>query len=113
MTKHVFHVNVTSGKGDTAVNAALNTWPQVGNLSASATALEVNESTTVSATASNNDGDTLAYSWAASCPGTWSAPSPLGTSPSGEPEGSALSTATASRAALQGAARPPIARKRS
>jgi len=69
--KVTFNVNVNSGKGDAAVNASLNTWPQVSNLSASATALEVNESTTVSATASDNDGDTLAYSWTASCPGTW------------------------------------------
>ncbi|MFL5352544.1 PKD domain-containing protein [Archangium sp.] len=69
--KVTFNVNVTSGKGDAAVNASLNTWPQVSNLSASATALEVNDSTTVSATASDNDGDTLAYSWTASCPGTW------------------------------------------
>ena len=67
-----FNVNVNSGKGDAAVNASLNTWPQVSNLSASATALEVNESTTVSAIASDNDGDTLAYNWTASCPGTWS-----------------------------------------
>jgi len=70
--KVTFNVNVTSGKGDAAVNASLNTWPQVSNLSASATALEVNEFTTVSAIASDNDGDTLAYSWTASCPGTWS-----------------------------------------
>ncbi|AKJ01863.1 BNR repeat domain protein [Archangium gephyra] len=70
--KVTFNVNVTVGKGDAAVNASLNTWPQVSNLSASATALEVNESTTVSATASDNDGDTLAYGWAASCAGTWS-----------------------------------------
>jgi len=70
--KVTFNVNVTSGKGDAVVNASLNTWPQVSNLSASATALEVNASTTVSATASDNDGDTLAYSWTASCAGTWS-----------------------------------------
>ncbi|MFL5352545.1 PKD domain-containing protein [Archangium sp.] len=70
--KVTFNVNVTSGKGDAAVNASLNTWPQVGNLSASTTALEVNDSTTVSATASDNDGDTLAYSWTSSCTGTWS-----------------------------------------
>jgi len=69
--KVTFNVNVTSGKGDAAVNASLNTWPQVSNLSASATALEVNESTTVSATSSDNDGDSLAYSWTASCAGTW------------------------------------------
>ncbi|WP_163998792.1 Kelch repeat-containing protein [Pyxidicoccus caerfyrddinensis] len=69
--KVTFNVNVTSGNGDAAVNASLNTWPQVSNLSASATALQVNESTTVSATVSDNDGDTLAYSWAASCAGTW------------------------------------------
>jgi hypothetical protein len=67
-----FNVNVNAGKGDATVNASLNTWPQVSNISASATALEVNESTTVSATASDNDGDTLAYSWTASCAGTWS-----------------------------------------
>ncbi len=66
-----FNVNVNSGKGDALVNASLNTWPQVGNISASATALELNESTTVSATASDNDGDTLAYSWTATCAGTW------------------------------------------
>ncbi|WP_309889956.1 PKD domain-containing protein [Archangium sp.] len=69
--KVTFNVNVTSGKGDAAINASLNTWPQVGNVSATSTALEVNESTTVSTTASDNDGDTLAYSWSASCPGTW------------------------------------------
>jgi uncharacterized protein (DUF2141 family) len=69
--KVTFNVSVNSGKGDAAVNASLNTWPQVSNLSASATALEVNASTTVSATASDNDGDTLAYSWTASCAGTW------------------------------------------
>ncbi|AKJ01174.1 alpha-tubulin suppressor-like RCC1 family protein [Archangium gephyra] len=69
--KVTFNVNVTSGKGDAAVNASLNTWPQVGNVSATSTALEVNESTTVSTTASDNDGDTLAYIWSASCPGTW------------------------------------------
>ncbi|WP_257463222.1 RCC1 domain-containing protein [Archangium lipolyticum] len=71
-----FNVNVNSGRGDATTNASLNTWPQVGNISASATALEVNESTTVSATASDNDGDTLGYSWAASCPGTWSNATP-------------------------------------
>ena len=69
--KVTFNVNVTSGKGDAAVNASLNTWPQVGNVSATSTALEVNESTTVSTTASDNDGDTLAYGWSASCAGTW------------------------------------------
>jgi N-acetylneuraminic acid mutarotase len=66
-----FNVNVTSGKGDAVVNTSLNTWPQVSNISASATALEVNESTSVSTTASDNDGDTLVYSWTASCAGTW------------------------------------------
>jgi hypothetical protein len=69
--KVTFNVNVTSGRGDAAVNTSLNTWPQVGNISASATSLAVNESTTVSSTASDNDGDTLAYNWTASCPGTW------------------------------------------
>jgi hypothetical protein len=69
--KVTFNVNVNSGKGAATVNASLNTWPQVGNISASATALEVNESTTVSTTASDNDGDTLAYNWKASCAGTW------------------------------------------
>jgi hypothetical protein len=66
-----FNVNVTSGKGDAVVNTSLNTWPYVSNISASTTALEINESTTVSTTASDNDGDTLAYIWTASCAGTW------------------------------------------
>ncbi|WP_240360662.1 PKD domain-containing protein, partial [Pyxidicoccus caerfyrddinensis] len=70
--KVTFNVTVNAGKGDAIVNASFNTWPQVANISATATALEVNESTTVSATASDNDGDSLTYSWSASCAGTWS-----------------------------------------
>ena len=66
-----FNANVTAGRGDATVTASLNTWPQVGNITATATAMEVNEPTTVTALASDNDGDVLAYSWAASCPGTW------------------------------------------
>ena len=70
-TRVAFNLNVTTGKGDATLNTSLNTWPQVSGISATETVLALNESTTVSATASDNDGDTLAYRWTASCAGSW------------------------------------------
>jgi alpha-tubulin suppressor-like RCC1 family protein len=65
-------IMVRASTGTAAVNVAFNSWPQVSNISASSTNVEVNETTTLLATASDNDGDTLHYQWTASCPGTWS-----------------------------------------
>lgn len=66
-------VNVVSGTGDgTAVlDVRFNAWPSVSALTASATRLDAGQSTTVVATASDSDGDTLSYQWAATCAGSW------------------------------------------
>jgi len=66
-------VNVSSGgsTGDAAVTISFNTWPAVSKVSASLNRLDAGQSTTVSANASDADGDALSYLWTASCPGTW------------------------------------------
>ena len=66
-------VNVLSGAstGDAALNISFNLWPTVSKVSASLNRLDAGQSTTVSANASDADGDALSYQWAASCPGTW------------------------------------------
>jgi N-acetylneuraminic acid mutarotase len=66
-------VNVVSGAstGNAAVNISFNLWPTVSKVSASLNRLDAGQSTSVSANASDADGDALAYQWAASCPGTW------------------------------------------
>ncbi len=57
--------------GSAEVEVRINTWPQVSGVNATPTAVEVGESTTVVATASDSDGDVLQYQWSASCAGTW------------------------------------------
>ncbi|MDC0712741.1 kelch repeat-containing protein [Stigmatella sp. ncwal1] len=66
-------VNVVSGTstGNAAVNISFNLVPVVSKVSASLNRLDVEQSTAVSANASDADGDTLSYQWAATCPGTW------------------------------------------
>jgi len=66
-------VNVTSGvaTGNAAVNISFNLFPTVSRVSASLNRLDAGQSTSVSANASDADGDALSYQWAASCPGTW------------------------------------------
>ena len=66
-------VNVISGvsTGDAAVNISFNLWPVVSKVSATLNRLGAGQSTTLSANASDADGDALAYQWAATCPGTW------------------------------------------
>jgi N-acetylneuraminic acid mutarotase len=66
-------VNVTSGTstGNAAVNISFNLFPLVSRVSASLNRLDAGQSTSVSATASDADGDTLAYQWTATCTGTW------------------------------------------
>ena len=64
-------ITVRAPFGNAAANVSLNTWPQVTKVLATPTAVEVGQSTTATVTASDNDGDSLSYSWAASCPGTW------------------------------------------
>ncbi|RKH23561.1 kelch-like protein [Corallococcus praedator] len=68
-------VNVVSGAatGSGAVNLSFNLWPVVSKVSPSRTRLDVGQSVSVSANASDANGDTLSYQWAttATCPGTW------------------------------------------
>ncbi|MDC0708105.1 kelch repeat-containing protein [Stigmatella sp. ncwal1] len=66
-------VNVVSGasSGHAALNLSFNLFPVVSRVSASLNRLDAGQSTSVSATASDADGDTLLYQWTATCPGTW------------------------------------------
>jgi N-acetylneuraminic acid mutarotase len=66
-------VNVVSGTatGNAAVNVSFNLWPVVSRVSASLNRLDAGQSTAVSATASDADGDALTYQWTATCAGTW------------------------------------------
>jgi len=68
-------VNVVSGAatGSAAVNISFNLWPVVSKVSPSRTRLQAGQSVSVSANASDANGDTLSYQWAttATCPGTW------------------------------------------
>ncbi|MFY0569966.1 Ig-like domain-containing protein [Archangium lansingense] len=57
--------------GSAEVEVRLNTWPQVSRVNATPSGVEVGETTTVVATASDSDGDVLSYEWTASCAGTW------------------------------------------
>jgi hypothetical protein len=67
-------VNVVSGAPtNSELNISFNLWPVVSKLSTSRSRLDAGQSTSVSATAADADGDALSYQWAASptCPGTW------------------------------------------
>ncbi len=66
-------VNVVSGAstGNASLNVTFNLYPVVSKVSASLNRLDAGQSTAVSATASDADGDALSYQWTASCPGTW------------------------------------------
>lgn len=61
------------GTGASAsVGALLNTWPQVNKVTAAPSFVAMGETTSVEATATDLDGDTLAYSWTSTeCFGTW------------------------------------------
>ncbi len=66
-------VNVVSGTstGNAALNISFNLFPVVSKVSASLNRLDAGQSTSVSATASDADGDALSYQWTATCPGSW------------------------------------------
>ncbi|MBN1207309.1 MAG: kelch-like protein [Myxococcaceae bacterium] len=66
-------INVVSGvsTGNAAVNISFNLWPVVSKVSASLNRLDAGQSTSLTATASDADGDALTYQWAATCPGAW------------------------------------------
>ncbi|MHA7630180.1 Kelch repeat-containing protein [Corallococcus sp. M7] len=65
-------VNVTvDGEGEAELSISFNSFPMVAAISAMPTNLAVGQTTTVSASASDPDGDSLSYAWSASCAGTW------------------------------------------
>ncbi|RKH37396.1 Kelch repeat-containing protein [Corallococcus sicarius] len=69
----VLAVNVTlgGGEGDAQLSISFNSSPQVASLTASPTQLIVGQTTAVSVSASDPDGDRLSYAWSASCAGSW------------------------------------------
>lgn len=64
-------LTVRSGSGSADVLVSLNAWPLVSQVLATPTALSAGESTTVTASAADSDGDILTYQWTAGCAGTW------------------------------------------
>ncbi|HEX8819037.1 MAG TPA: kelch repeat-containing protein, partial [Archangium sp.] len=65
-------LTVRTGTGAARIDVSLNTWPQVTRITASPSRVKPGESTTVVVSASDLDGDTLAYQWSASgCSGSW------------------------------------------
>ena len=83
-------VRIYHGRGRAAVNVDFNTWPEVAEVNADPTRLNINETTNLTVDASDNDGDTLSYAWvdnSGECAGsfndanaqnpTWTAPGTL------------------------------------
>ncbi|WP_375769137.1 kelch-like protein [Archangium gephyra] len=65
-------LKVRGASGGADVDVTLNTWPLVARIVATPSRVNVGEATTVVATASDADGDALAYRWSASgCTGSW------------------------------------------
>ncbi|WP_224248147.1 Kelch repeat-containing protein [Hyalangium gracile] len=65
-------VNVQpEGAGEAELSISFNSAPEVAALDASPTQLILGQPTSVSVTASDPDGDSLSYSWSASCAGFW------------------------------------------
>ena len=58
-------------QGQAQISISFNSTPHVDSLQATASQLAVGQSTSVSASASDLDGDSLTYAWSASCAGTW------------------------------------------
>ncbi len=66
-------VNViqAGGQGDARLSIIFNSSPVVASISASPTRVAPGRQTAVSAIASDPDGDSLSYSWSATCAGAW------------------------------------------
>jgi hypothetical protein len=69
----VLAVNVLQGggEGDAQLSISFNSSPVVASLSATPTQLSVGQTAAVSVAASDVDGDSLSYSWRATCAGSW------------------------------------------
>ncbi|RYZ11384.1 MAG: kelch-like protein, partial [Myxococcaceae bacterium] len=70
----VLDVNVSQGghEGEARLSISFNSSPRVASVIANPTQLGVGQPTAVSVCASDPDGDSLSYSWSATCAGSWS-----------------------------------------
>jgi hypothetical protein len=68
----IVNVLPAGGQGHAQLSISFNTPPRVGALTATASQLAVGQATSVSASATDLDGDSLSYAWSASCEGSWS-----------------------------------------
>ena len=62
---------IVSGQGTAKLDITFNTSPVVTGLNATVSQLAVGQSTSITASASDADGDSLTYDWSATCAGTW------------------------------------------
>ena len=65
-------VRIYHGWGSALIQIDVNAWPQVQNLVPTPVHIDVGETTQLDLTASDLDGDLLAYAWSANCAGTFS-----------------------------------------
>lgn len=56
--------------GSASVTASVNNWPQVTNLLATPSRVDAGDTTQLTATAADADGDALVYTWSTTCDGT-------------------------------------------
>jgi hypothetical protein len=61
----------SNGSGSASVTVDLNTWPIVADVVPSPTRVNVGDSSTITLTASDPDGDPLAYAWTSACTGSF------------------------------------------
>jgi 5'-nucleotidase len=69
VTMRVANANV---RGQAAVTVQFNQWPIVNQVTATPAWVALGQPTALVATATDGDGDTLAYAWTSSCAGTFS-----------------------------------------
>ena len=80
-------VRIYHGRGRAAIEANFNTWPEIAEVNADPSRLDINQTTQLSVIATDNDSDTLSYSWVdngGECAGTFNISniqSPTWTSP--------------------------------
>jgi hypothetical protein len=71
-----FEVSVQNANatGNAEVTVGFNSWPSLSGMRASPSVLALNGTTVLSVTATDADGDTVAYAWSSNCRGTFNNP---------------------------------------